>query len=91
MEKRNGKYESIPLKIVFQSRLLRARKRLNEEEAQMLQLPKNADLFVYNYAIAAKARIDDNDDDKEFMKKLRQLLIAFKKHHRNKREMEKRW
>ena len=62
---------------------MRARKRLNKEEAQILQLPKNADLFIYNYAVAAKARIDDNDDDKEFMKKLRQLLIAFKKCHRN--------
>ena len=62
---------------------MRARKQLNKEEAQILQLPKNADLFVYDYAVAAKARIDDNDDDKEFMKKLRQLLIAFKKRHRN--------
>ena len=62
---------------------MRARKQLNGEEAQILQLPKNANLFIYDYAIAAKAWIDDDDDNKEFMKKLWQLLIAFKKRHRN--------
>ena len=62
---------------------MRARKQLNEEEAQILQLLKNADLFIYIYTIAVKARIDNDDDNKEFMKKLWQLLIAFKNRHRN--------
>jgi hypothetical protein len=53
---------------------------LNEEEARILKIPKNANLFVYDYAIAAKARKDDNDD--EFMRNLRLLLITFKQRRR---------
>ena len=59
--------------------LSRARQRLSAEEAQELEKPEHCNLFVYEYATAAKAREHDDKDDKAFMKKLRESLIAFKK------------
>ena len=48
--------------------------------------PEYSDFFVYEYAKAAKARADDDKDDKEFMRNLRQLLIVFKSRKEKKPE-----
>jgi hypothetical protein len=45
----------------------------------MLETPESDGLFVYEYALAAKNRKDDDKDDKQFMKDLRKLLIGFRK------------
>ena len=62
----------------MQNKLSRAWQRLTQDEVRMLVMPEYSDLFVYKYTKAAKAWADDDKDNKEFMRNLRQLLIVFK-------------
>ena len=62
----------------MQNKLSRAWQRPTQDEAWTLIMPEYSDLFMYKYAKAAKAWADDDKGDKEFMRNLRQLLIAFK-------------
>jgi hypothetical protein len=57
----------------------------------MLRTPESDGLFVYEYAVAAKARKDDDEDDEQFMKDLRKLLIGFRKKvgNQKKKDVEK--
>ena len=62
----------------MQNKLSRAWQRPTQDEAWTLITSEYSDLFLYEYAKDAKARADDDKDDKEFMRNLRELLIAFK-------------
>ena len=70
----------------MQNKLSRARQWLTQDEMRTLITPEYSDFFVYEYAKAAKARADDDKDDKEFMRNLRQLLIVFKSRKEKKPE-----
>ena len=70
----------------MQNKLSRAWQWLTQDELWMLITPEYSDLFKYKYTKAVKAWADDDKDDKEFVRNLRQLLIVFKSKKEKKHE-----